>query len=166
MRNDRGIIVAMTEDGVIGLNGAVPWHYPADLRRFKRTTLDSTVIMGRVTWESLPFKPLPGRRNIVVTRDAGLDVENYPSVAEAVRSAGDDRIWFIGGAGVYREAAEHSDLIDVTHVPDRILDANALKFPDIDWSRWQAGERIRFKDDARLCHQRFTRGDSARGNRP
>ena len=72
-----GIIVAMTEDGVIGLGGTLPWHYSADLKRFKRVTLNSTIIMGRKTWDSLPIQPLPERQNIVITRNKSLEVEHY-----------------------------------------------------------------------------------------
>ncbi|CAI8038326.1 Dihydrofolate reductase [Geodia barretti] len=87
----------MTEDGVIGLGGTLPWHYSADLKRFKRVTLNSTIIMGRKTWDSLPIQPLPERQNIVITRNKSLEVEHYSSLAQAIQVARYERIWFIGG---------------------------------------------------------------------
>ena len=152
-----GIIVALTKSGVIGLNGALPWHYSADLRRFKRVTVNATIIMGRKTWESLPSRPLPQRRNIVITSDSTLNVENYPSIDAALKCVENGKIWFIGGARVYRDALACCDFIDVTHVPDDITDPRAIRFPDIDWSCWIAGPKTVFEDDPRLTHQRFTR---------
>ena len=152
-----GIIVALNADGVIGLNGTVPWHYSADMKRFKRVTLNSTVIMGRKTWESLPFKPLPQRRNIVISSRSIVNAERYSSIDDALANADDAPIWFIGGRRIYEEAVAHCEFIDVTHVPDVVPDPQAVKFPDIDWSRWAPGPKIPFDDDARLCHQRYTR---------
>ncbi len=152
-----GIIVALTQDGIIGLNGAIPWHYSADLRRFKRLTLNTTVIMGRKTWESLPVKPLPNRRNIVITRNSGIQVETYPAIGEALSNVESGPVWFIGGARIYEEAVAHCDFIDLTHVPNRILDPRSVRFPDIDWSCWQAGPRAANRDDPRISHQRHTR---------
>ena len=149
------IIVAMTIDGVIGLNNKIPWHYSADLQRFKRLTRDSTVIMGRKTWESLPIQPLPERQNIVITRTNLPDIECYPSLTQALANLQYDDVWFIGGAGVYSDAVNFSDLIDVTYVPDQIHDHNAVRFPAIDWSRWQAGPKIAHEDDHRLFRQQF-----------
>ena len=149
------IIVAMTIDGVIGLNNKIPWHYCADLQRFKRLTRHSTVIMGRKTWESLPIQPLPERQNIVITRAKLPDIECYPSLTQALANLQYDDVWFIGGAGVYSDAVNFSDLIDVTYVPDQIHDHNAVRFPAIDWSRWQAGPKIVHEDDHRLFRQQF-----------
>ena len=86
----------MNADGVIGKAGTTPWHYSADLRRFKRTTLDSTVVMGRKTWDSLPFKPLPQRQNIVITRGSTLDVTHCDSITKAMELAEHARVWVIG----------------------------------------------------------------------
>ncbi len=146
----------MTADHVIGLNGRIPWHYTADMRRFKRLTLDSTVIMGRKTWESLPSRPLPQRQNIVVTRTGHPQTEHYPTLRQAVEHANCESVWFIGGAALYRDAVEFCNFLDVTHVPDRIEDETAIRFPPIDWSRWEAGPKVQFEDDDRLYHQQFT----------
>ena len=150
-----GIIVAMTEDGVIGLGGTLPWHYSADLKRFKRVTLNSTIIMGRKTWDSLPIQPLPERQNIVITRNKSLEVEHYSSLAQAIQVARYERIWFIGGASIYEQAVNHCDTMDITYVPDKIIDPNCVHFPDIDWSCWIAGPRVRYDDDERLFNQTF-----------
>ena len=84
------LIVAVAENGVIGVNGALPWHIPEDLKRFKALTLGKPMIMGRKTWDSLPRRPLPGRTNIVVTRDNAFRAEGaliVHSVKEALTLA-------------------------------------------------------------------------------
>ena len=156
-KSEIGMIVAFNSEGVIGLNGTVPWHYSADLKRFKRVTLNSTIIMGRNTWDSLPFKPLPERRNIVITSRPGVNAESFSSIKDALASTDGGPIWFIGGRRIYEEAVTHCGFIDVTYVPDLIPDQRAVKFPDIDWSCWMSGPKVPFEDDARLCHQRYTR---------
>ena len=151
-----GIIVAMNADGVIGKKGITPWHYSADLKRFKRMTLDSTVIMGRKTWDSLPFKPLPQRQNIVITRGGNVGGISCGSISEAMESAQCERIWVIGGAEIYALAMEHCSQMDITYVPDRIDGPDCTYFPTIDWSRWSAGPKIQFEEDKKLFHQQFT----------
>src|SRR5579884_548773 len=129
----KGIIYAVSPQGIIGVGGKIPWRYLGDWRRFKRVTLGSTVIMGRKTFESIG-KPLPGRRNIVVTSRA-MDVpgiECVRSVEEALRVAGGDNVWFIGGARIYADAMKHADVIDVTYVPDYVDGADAVCAPPID----------------------------------
>lgn len=146
----------MNADRVIGKAGTTPWHYSADLKRFKRTTLESTVIMGRKTWDSLPFKPLPQRQNIVITRGASVGVTSCGSISEAIESAHCERIWVIGGAEIYALAMEHCNRMDITYVPDRIDGPDCTFFPTIDWSRWSASPRVQFEDDERLFRQNFT----------
>ncbi len=149
--------MAWTAEGVIGLNGGIPWHYSADLRRFKRLTVNSTVIMGRRTWESLPVRPLPKRQNIVVTRTSQPQTEYYPTLEQALTHAHHKTVWFIGGAELYREAVNFSETLDVTFVPDKIEDAAAIRFPTIDWSLWEAGPKVSFDDDACLYRRQYTR---------
>jgi len=124
-----GLIVAATHDGIIGVDGGIPWHYAGDMRRFAWITTGSTVIMGRLTWESLPKRtdPLPGRRIIVVTSSSDLGnpkAEAFKSLDEALGSSEGD-VWFIGGERIYRDALERGivDLVDVTRVPDGIVPA-------------------------------------------
>ena len=89
------ILAAVSPDWVIGRDGGIPWHYSGDLRRFKRLTLGHTIIMGRRTWESLPRKPLPGRRNLVLTSRPFDGVECFATLAEAVAAA-EGELFFIG----------------------------------------------------------------------
>ncbi|MBL0920416.1 MAG: dihydrofolate reductase [Hydrogenophaga sp.] len=116
------LIYARAANGVIGKDNALPWHLPEDLAHFKRTTLGSPVVMGRKTWDSLPprFRPLPGRRNIVLTRDAHWQADGAlraGSVADALAASGDaPEIWVIGGAEVYRQALPHAQRVVVTEI--------------------------------------------------
>src|ERR1700679_2773947 len=112
----RGMIYAVSPEGVIGVDNRIPWRYPGDFRRFKRVTMGKTIVMGRRTFESIGHA-LPGRRNIVVTSRplAVPGVECVKSVDEALERAGSEiDVWFIGGARIYAEAMQHVDLIDVT----------------------------------------------------
>ena len=93
----KGILVATSPENVIGKDNAIPWHYSEDLKRFKRLTIGKTVIMGRKTWESLPLKPLPDRRNIVITRQQIDGVECFKIIDSALEECKGD-ICFIGGA--------------------------------------------------------------------
>ena len=117
-----GIIYARARNGVIGRDNAMPWHLPEDLAHFKATTMGAPVIMGRKTWDALPpkFRPLPGRRNIVVTRDAGWradGAERAGSLDEAIALCGDvERAWITGGAEIYRLALPRADLAVVTEI--------------------------------------------------
>jgi dihydrofolate reductase len=133
-----GMIVAMSPDRVIGRDGKIPWHYSGDLKRFKALTMGSTLVMGRNTFESIG-KPLPGRRNLVVTRRSLSGVECLPSIRAALDAAQEGPIWFIGGAGIYQEAMDLVDLIDVTHVPDAIPVEGSICFPEIDPTQFEAG---------------------------
>lgn len=115
-----GLIWAQTPDGVIGAAGRIPWSVPEDLARFRELTTGGTVIMGRKTWESLPqrFRPLPDRRNIVVTRSTGFAADGAEvahSLDEALLLAGGDA-WVIGGGELYREAIGRADRLEVTEV--------------------------------------------------
>ena len=128
-----GMIWAQARGGVIGASGAMPWHLPEDLKHFSRTTKGSPVVMGRRTWESFPpkYRPLPGRTNIVITRDDGFtadgavrarDLPDGLRLAREVLEESDhpvgarSTLWVIGGGRVYREAMEHAELIVVTEI--------------------------------------------------
>ncbi|MDD9883980.1 MAG: dihydrofolate reductase [Gammaproteobacteria bacterium] len=140
----------MTRARVIGKDGKLPWHYPADLRRFKQRTMGCAVIMGRVTWESLGNKPLPGRRNIVISRAGVAGVECYDSIATALKACGDQDVWFIGGAQIYQAAMGYVDLLDVTFVPDVVEGDDLVRFPRIDPQLWKIVEETTVAGDARL----------------
>ena len=151
----RGIIVATSPEGVIGKDNTIPWHYSEDLKRFKRLTIGKTVIMGRNTWESLPIKPLPGRRNIVITRSLLEGVECFRSIDEAVNTCEGD-IWFIGGAGIYREAMDSADCIDMTLVPDNVNGDSCIYFPEIG-NEWENNGERPLEKGSKLMHKIYTR---------
>jgi dihydrofolate reductase len=116
------LIYARAANGVIGRNGALPWHLPEDLAHFKRTTLGCPVIMGRKTWDSLPprFRPLPGRANIVITRNARWATEGA-LVAHSLQAARDlcppgSDAWVIGGAQIYAQALPLASSVVVTEI--------------------------------------------------
>ncbi len=158
----RGIIVAVSANGVIGVANKLPWHYSADLKRFKRLTVGHTIVMGRLTYESIG-KALPERRNIVVTRQPMMvqGVEAVRSLADAVKLAEatpfGKYLWFIGGARIFAEAMPMCDLLDVTYVPDIINAAEAVRMPPIDDNLWRAGRREALEGEPTLSHVVFER---------
>lgn len=112
------MVVARAVNGVIGRGGTLPWHIPADLKRFKVLTMGSAMVMGRKTFDSLPGL-LPGRRHIVLTRDTGWSAagaERAASVAEAIALAGDDALSVIGGAAVFEAFLPQCGRIELTEV--------------------------------------------------
>ena len=116
------MIYARAANGVIGKNGTLPWHLPEDMAHFKQVTMGWPVIMGRKTWDSLPakFRPLPGRTNIVITRQDGWQAEGAKvatSVEDAISLAGKmEEVWVIGGAQIYALAEPLADRIEVTEI--------------------------------------------------
>lgn len=137
------IIVAATENDAIGRGGAMLYHLPGDLRRFKRLTMGHPIIMGRRTFESLPKGALPGRRNIVVTSSADFNApgtEVARSLVEAVEMASDaDVAYIIGGGQVYREAFAFADEIELTRIHATAADADTF-IPAIDPAVWREAE--------------------------
>lgn len=130
---DVNIIVASGRDGAIGRRGELIWRIPADLRRFKALTMGHPVIMGRKTWESLPKRPLPGRRNIVVTRKSGYETpgaETAASPEEALVLAGDGKLFVMGGATLYEALLPLATRIFLTEIDGVCHDADAyMPFP-------------------------------------
>ena len=129
------ILVAFDENRVIGKNNELIWHLPADLKRFKALTTGHVIIMGRKTWDSLParFRPLPGRRNIVVTRQPDWQADGAigaHSLAQAVQqAAGHAEVWVIGGADIYAQALPLASSAHVTEIEqDFAGDAQAPVF--------------------------------------
>jgi dihydrofolate reductase len=120
------LIYARAANGVIGANNTLPWHLPEDMAHFKRLTLGCPVIMGRKTWDSLParFRPLPGRKNVVVTRQAGLTRGLQDSGAQVAHSLQDAiaqcadhaHVWVIGGANLYGQALPLAHSAEVTEI--------------------------------------------------
>jgi len=131
------LILARAANGVIGLNGVMPWHLPEDMAHFKQQTAGAPVIMGRKTWDSLPprFRPLPGRRNIVVSRQPGWKAdgaERVSSLHEALTTCerdGSPEAWVIGGAQIYAEAEPIAQRAIITEIArDYEGDAFAPRF--------------------------------------
>ena len=151
----KGILVAVSPEGIIGKDNTIPWHYSADLKRFKRLTTGNTIIMGRKTWESLPKKPLPNRRNIVITRSSIENIECFKSIDDALQTCEGD-VWFIGGAGIYQEAMQKADIIDMTLVPDNVTGEKCIYFPKID-KLWKEGETKTLDEEPKLKHKTYTR---------
>ena len=139
------LIAAVAQNRAIGKDNQLLWHLPEDMRYFRETTRGKTVIMGRKTWESLPaaFRPLPGRRNIVVTRDlqyvaAGATLAH--SLPEAITAAGNDGETFvIGGAELYRQALPLAQRLYLTEVAE--ASAGDAFFPDYPATEWQEVSR-------------------------
>ncbi len=140
------IHVAIAENGVIGSKGGLPWRLSTDLKRFKATTMGKPIVMGRKTWESFPKRPLPGRLNIVVTRDntyRAEGAETAPSLQDAIALAKvrarcmavTDEICVIGGGEIYRQALPLADRLHVTHVLASV-DGDTV-FPTIDPAVWR-----------------------------
>jgi dihydrofolate reductase len=113
-----GLIWAQSTSGVIGRGGGIPWRLPEDQVRFKQLTMGHTVVMGRLTWESLPTKvrPLPGRRNVVLTRQADYMADGAEVVTTLEGALADDEIWVIGGEQVYALALPIATRCEVTEV--------------------------------------------------
>jgi dihydrofolate reductase len=131
------LIWAQARGGVIGADGTMPWHLPEDLAHFKDLTTGSTVVMGRRTWESFParFRPLPGRRNIVLTRDPSWTAdgaEPVHSLDEAL--ARDPDPWIIGGAQLFAATIDRASRLEVTEI-DATYDGDTFA-PAIDFSVW------------------------------
>ncbi|MBB5833220.1 dihydrofolate reductase [Brachybacterium aquaticum] len=130
-----GMIWAQARGGVIGAGGTMPWHLPEDLRHFRRTTAGSPVVMGRRTWDSFParFRPLPGRTNIVITRDDSIELpgavraRSLPEALElaATEAGPDGTTWVIGGGSIYADAIEVAELLVVTEI-DLEVDGDTL----------------------------------------
>jgi dihydrofolate reductase len=137
------LIVAASENGVIGTGGTLPWRIPEDMRGFKEKTLGKPCIMGRKTWESFPKRPLPGRPNIVITRDRHFTAEGATvvhSFDEALRAAerlkGDaEEIMVLGGAEIYAMALPRADRIYLTRVHATV--EGDTRLPELDTQAWR-----------------------------
>ena len=135
------IIVAMDNNGVIGKDSALPWHLPADLQHFKKTTMGKPILMGRKTWESIG-RPLPGRTNIVITRDSDYQAEGcivVNSIDAAMAAAADqDEVMVIGGAEFYRQVLPHADTLYLTRI-HASFDGDTV-FPELHAADWREVE--------------------------
>lgn len=142
------IIVALSENNVVGRDNKLPWRLSADLKRLKSITMGHHLIMGRRTWESLG-RPLPGRTNIVITRDKKYNAEGgvvVHSLTEALeRASGDNEIFIFGGGKIFKEAMPLVEKIYMTKVHAKI-DGDTF-FPSLDLTAWKVSEEENFKAD-------------------
>lgn len=132
------LIWAQGKHGVIGKNNDMPWKLPADMAYFKQQTQHKTIVMGRKTWESFGSKPLPNRRNIVLTRDQAFVAEGAEvvhTVEQALKLVGDDELMIIGGSQIYELFLPQADVLLVTQI-EHEFDGNTF-FPNVDWAAWQ-----------------------------
>lgn len=153
------IIVAIDNNGAIGRCNDIPWHLSDDLKRFKAITMGHTVIMGRNTWDSLPFKPLKGRRNIVVssTMPATEGCEVVRNIEEAINIvAKEEQAFVMGGARIYEQTIDKADQLIVTHVKLTVEDADRF-FPAMG-EEWKATEKSEVMHDEKsdLSYQYIT----------
>jgi len=158
------LIVAMSRNGVIGDQGRIPWHLPAELKRFKRITMGHHIVMGRKTWESIG-RLLPGRRSVIVSRNPDYAVPGA-IVADSLRAAiaiclYDEEVFVIGGAELFREALPIADRLYLTVVDTEV--AGDTLMPDIDFGAWEAAESEAVDaDDRNPLAFRFTRYERKR----
>ncbi|MGB5179428.1 MAG: type 3 dihydrofolate reductase [Gammaproteobacteria bacterium] len=142
------IIVAMAANGVIGQDNGLPWHLPADLKHFKQTTMGKPILMGRKTWESIG-RPLPGRTNIVITRDSAYAATGcvvVDSIEAAIAAAGEqDEVMVIGGAELYRQVLPYADTLYLTRIHE-VFNGDT-RFPDISDTEWHQLERVDHEAD-------------------
>ncbi|TGE18650.1 dihydrofolate reductase [Hymenobacter elongatus] len=143
------LVVAVADNGVIGRDNQLIWHLPADLRHFKKLTLGHPIIMGRRTFEAIG-RPLPGRRNIVVTRQASWQAEgceasfSVPAALEAARTS-DEQVFVIGGGEIYRQALPAADVVYLTEVHHDF--EGDVVFPDLSPAEWREETRERHEPD-------------------
>ena len=137
------IIAAASEDMVIGKNNDLPWHLPTDLKKFKKITEDSFVIMGRKCWESIPekFRPLPKRDNIIISRDPDYEavgatvINDLETIIRVFKNDGEvGEVFIIGGAQIYKEAFKHADKLYLTQIFSEVEGDTYLE--GLDFNEW------------------------------
>jgi dihydrofolate reductase len=162
------LVWAEARGGVIGEAGTIPWHVPEDLARFKALTLGSTVVMGRRTWQSLPprFRPLTGRRNVVVTRDPSWSAEGADvvhSLDEILDAAGpvaeSTPVWVIGGGEIYAQSLPRASRLEVTEVDLDV--AGDTRAPVIDRTLWRVADETPWRESRTGTRYRFVSYDPA-----
>lgn len=142
------LIAALNPHLLIGRQGALPWHYPADLRHFKRSTLGHPILAGRLTFESFQQRPLPGRPNLVLSRDPAYQVpagvylcHSLDQALECGRQLGTGRLFVVGGAQLYRLTLDLADELLLTWVPDLV--EGDTYFPHWDQLQWEEADSRR-----------------------
>lgn len=157
-----GLIWAQSRNGIIGRDGGLPWHLPEDLAHFKALTGDSAVLMGRRTWDSLPprFRPLPGRLNIVITRQDDWTADGATvahSVDDALNLAAGRDAWVIGGLEIFALVIDRADVLEVTEInADYPGDTSAPEIP-ADWRQAAAEPEVGWRASRTGIDYRFLR---------
>lgn len=143
------IIVAVSEDWGIGKDNELLWHISGDLKRFKKLTTGNTVIMGKKTWESLPVRPLSGRKNIVLTDNLQETFENAVtaySIDDAISKCGpDEEVFIIGGGSIYRQFMSRADRLLISHVHKNA--PADIYFPEIDLNVWEITDKEEYLEN-------------------
>ena len=143
------LIAAVARNGVIGADNALPWRLRGDLQHFKATTMGHPILMGRATWESLG-RPLPGRRNLVVSRQPDWQApgaEAFASPAAALASCAEtEKVFVIGGASLYAQMVDCVDTLLITEVHADV--AGDTYFPSVDWQQFEEMARVEHPRDA------------------
>lgn len=149
------LIAAMTKEGVIGKGNQLPWNIPEELKNFRKLTQDTTVIMGRRTYDSIG-RPLPNRHNIVLSLPdlvvAGLEVvQSIDQALEVAKSFGKD-IFVIGGAQIYAQFLPLVDVLYISYIKENY--EGDVYFPQLDWSEWKAVERVDYSEFESVVYRR------------
>lgn len=146
------LIAALADNGIIGVDNRMPWHLPADLKRFKRLTMGHHLLLGRKTFDSIG-RALPGRHMLVLTRGRPRlpeGVRRVPDLADALdhaRAAGDDEVFVAGGAEIYRLALPAADRMYLTRVRAEV--DGDVRFPPVEWADWKRVEAEHHRADER-----------------
>lgn len=145
-------MAAVADEGVIGRDGELPWHLPADLARFKALTWGHHLVMGRRTYESIG-RALPGRTTVVVSRGRPmlppgvLLAAGVTEALETVQATGEEEVFVVGGAEIYRQALPRADRLYLTRVHGRV--PGQTRFPEVDWGQWRLESREEHPADPR-----------------
>ena len=152
------LVAAIAKNNIIGINNSLPWDIPEDLKRFKAITSGHPILMGRKTFESIG-RPLPNRKNIVLTGDEdyffeGIDVtNNFDEAKELIKNLNEE-VFIIGGSSIYKLFESSADELAITHI-EKEFEGDSY-FPDFDWSKWAVKEEERFFDEKSQTNCRLT----------
>ena len=153
-----GLIVARSKNNVIGKNGQIPWRIKGEQKQFKELTTGNVVVMGRKSYEEIGH-PLPNRKTIVVSRTKKYEGENLAtasSVEEAIKMAGDEKVYISGGYGLYKEAIPYVDVMYITEVQIEIEDGDTF-FPEFDENDFDIEEGETGGEDIKFIRTTYTR---------
>lgn len=153
-----GLIVARSKNNVIGKNGQIPWRIKGEQKQFKELTTGNVVVMGRKSYEEIGH-PLPNRKTIVVSRTKKYEGENLAtasSVEEAIKMAGDEKVYISGGYGLYKEAIPYVDVMYITEVQTEIEDGDTF-FPEFDENDFDIEEGETGGEDIKYIRTTYTR---------